>query len=53
MQTECEKWIFVAKLMIDELTGETKSPDASAAPAASHVQQIQPSEDSNEKVLIF
>ena len=36
--------------MIDELTGETKSPDASAAPAASHVQEIQASEERDEKV---
>ena len=41
----------MAKLMINELMGEIKASDASAAPAAANDEQkMQAGEDSNEKV---
>ena len=47
LQTECEEWILVSKLMIEELTGEIGSPKVSAAPVAA---EEPPSDDNDEKV---
>ena len=62
LQTECDEWITVAKLMISELTGETwvdqiqpkaatqqQSPSTSTSPST---EQVITDEKSDQKVNI-